>query len=496
MGSKDGLAAICSREIGLSGPRLFARRFSASERDFCRNSVDGKLDLKVIVRKLNLYGKLKGHKGCVNTVEFNSTGDLLVSGSDDKQVMFWDWASHTRRLSYAPGHHENIFQARIMPFTDDRHIVTSSGDGQIRLGQVLDDGQVDTTRLGTHEGHVYKLAVEPGSPHIFYSCGEDGLVQHFDLRSNFATTLLCCTSLTENNKQRRNRVVSLNAIVIDPRNPHYFAVGGAEEFARVYDIRKCWRNLSSHSDEPVDTFCPVHLVENNNVHVTGLAYSYTSELLVSYNDDLIYLFQKNMGLGPRPSSASLKAAQELEQPQVYVGHRNSQTIKGVSFFGPNDDYVLSGSDCGHIFIWSKKGAKLVRLMKGDQRVVNHIEPHPHMPFFATCGIESNVKLWTPVATDVSPLPENVEKIVESNRRGREYQSRVVMTPDVIMHVLRLQRRQTMAFVERRYNTADIESGDEGNAVPSVLGSSDGNGNAVLEDNEEDSAESSGDCNIS
>ena len=235
------------------------------------------------------------------------------------------------------------------------------------------------------------------------------LVQ-FDLRCTFATTLFCCTSLTENNRQRRNRVVSLNAIVIDPRNPHYLAVGGDDEYARIYDIRKCWQNLSSDLDEPVDTFCPRHLMEDNDVHITGLAYSYRSELLVSYNDELIYLFQKNMGLGPKPSSASLKATQEIEEPQVYLGHRNSETVKGVSFFGPDDDYIMSGSDCGHIFIWSKKGAKLVRLMKGDQRIVNHLEPHPHMPFFAICGIENNIKLWTPMATDVPPLPDNVEKV--------------------------------------------------------------------------------------
>ncbi|XP_030505726.2 uncharacterized protein LOC115720700 isoform X1 [Cannabis sativa] len=483
METKDGFPAICSREIGFSRPIVFARRFSASE---------------VIVKQLNLYGKLNGHKGCVNTVEFNSSGDLLVSGSDDKQVMFWDWATKTRRLSYASGHHDNIFQARIMPFTNDRRVVTSAGDGQIRLGQVLDDGQVHTKKLGRHQGRVYKLAVEPGSSHILYSCGEDGLVQHFDLRSSCATTLVCCTSLKENNKQLQNSVISLNGIVIDPRNPNYLAVGGDDEYARVYDIRKCWQNSSKDLDEPVDTFCPRHLVKDNSVNITGLAYSYTSELLVSYNDELIYLFQKNMGLGPIPSSStSLEATQELEEPQVFIGHRNSQTVKGVSFFGPNDDYVLSGSDCGHIFIWSKKGAKLVRLMKGDRRILNQLEPHPHKPFFATCGIESSVKLWAPMETGVPPLPENVQKIMDSNRRGRENQSRVVMTPDVIMHLLRLQRRQAMVYVERRYNSADTESGDEENAEPSGLGSSVDYGNTLPEDNnDDDSDESSRDCNIS
>lgn len=95
------------------------------------------LFLQVIVKRINLCGKLNGHRGCVNTVEFNSSGDLLVSGSDDRQVMFWDWATKTRRLSYPSGHSDNIFQTKVMPFSDDRKIVTSSGDGQVNFYQFL-----------------------------------------------------------------------------------------------------------------------------------------------------------------------------------------------------------------------------------------------------------------------------------------------------------------------------------------------------------------------
>lgn len=235
------------------------------------------------------------------------------------------------------------------------------------------------------------------------------LILQFDLRRRIATKLLCCTSLSEKNKQLPNSI-RLNAIVSDPTNPNYLALGGSDEYARVYDIRKCQWDESSNLDIPVNMFCPKHLIEACNVHITGLAYSNRSELLVSYNDEHIYLFQKNMGLGPLPSSSSVVDLQ-LEKPQVYMGHRNSQTVKGVSFFGPDDDYVLSGSDCGHIFIWRKKGAKLVRLMRGDRRIVNNLEPHPCMPIFATCGIENDVKLWAPTATVGPPLPGNVGKVL-------------------------------------------------------------------------------------
>ncbi|CAA3011576.1 DDB1- and CUL4-associated factor 8 [Olea europaea var. sylvestris] len=455
--SGNGLIEFFKRELGFSPPSTFSSRISASQS---------------LVKRMDLYGKLNGHQGCVNTIEFNSSGDLLVSGSDDKQIIFWDWAAQKLKFVYPSGHLDNIFQARIMPFTDDRKIVTSSADCQVRLGEVLENGQLETKRLAKHQGRVHNLAVEPGSPYIFYSCGEDGFVQHYDLRSKSATKLFNCSSFTED-KQSSSSNIGLNAIVIDPRNPNYFGVGGADAYARVYDIRKYQLGASTKEGSPFNTFCPRHLIRTNDVHITALAYSHTSELLISYNDELIYLFQKNLGLGPNPFASQPEDLQKLVEVQTYSGHRNSQTVKGVNFFGPNDEYVLSGSDCGHVFIWKKKGAELVRLMVGDRHIVNQLEPHPIIPVLATCGLEKSIKLWAPSTNVSEPLPENVLEIMEANKRGREDHSRVSLTPDVIMHVLRLHRRQAQVYIERRYNREDIESDEDGEGGAYVLGFSDG-----------------------
>ncbi|XP_016465615.1 uncharacterized protein LOC107788450 [Nicotiana tabacum] len=452
----DDLMEFYKREIGFSHPRNFSRRISASE---------------AMVKRLDLYGKLTGHEGCVNTIDFNATGDVLVSGSDDRRVILWDWATRTSKLSYPSGHMDNIFQAKFMPFADDRKIVTASADGQVRLGLLLENGRVETKRVGKHQGRVHKLAVEPGSPYILYSCGEDGFVQHYDLRSNSSSKLLRCSSFAENNKHSSS--IRLNGIVIDPRNPNYFAVGGSDEYARVYDIRMYQMDARTSSDRPINTFCPHHLIKTNDVHITALTYSNTSELLVSYNDELIYLFQKNMGLSPAPLSLQGEDLDKLEKPQVYSGHRNSQTVKGVSFFGPNDEYVLTGSDCGHIFIWKKKDAKLVRLMVGDRHIVNQLKTHPCIPVLATCGIEKTIKIWAPTSKDVTRLPPDVQEIMEANRRGREDHSRVTLTPDKIMHVLRLHRRQALAYIERRENSEDVDSDEDEGGGAFMLGFSDG-----------------------
>ena len=71
---------------------------------------------------------------------------------------------------------------------------------------------------------------------------------------------------------------------------------------------------------------------------------------------------------------------------MIAGHRNLQTIKGISFLGPSDEYVVSGSDDGHVYIWSKQDGKLQQWLKGDDSVINCLEPHPHLPCtMATSG---------------------------------------------------------------------------------------------------------------
>ena len=56
--------------------------------------------------------------------------------------------------------------------------------------------------------------------------------------------------------------------------------------------------------------------------------------------------------------------------RTYRGHCNVRTVKDVNFFGLQDEYVMSGSDSGHLFIWDKKTSQLVNILEGDGEVVN------------------------------------------------------------------------------------------------------------------------------
>lgn len=74
-------------------------------------------------------------------------------------------------------------------------------------------------------------------------------------------------------------------------------------------------------------------------------------------------------------------------------------IKEATFWG--NDFVMSGSDCGHVFIWQRDNAQLRMLLQADHHVVNCLQPHPTLPILATSGIDHDVKLWAPIRDEPS-----------------------------------------------------------------------------------------------
>ncbi|KAK4694769.1 hypothetical protein P7C71_g2869, partial [Lecanoromycetidae sp. Uapishka_2] len=97
----------------------------------------------------------------------------------------------------------------------------------------------------------------------------------------------------------------------------------------------------------------------------------------------------------------------------YTGHCNVKTVKDANFFGLQDEYVVSGSDGGHLFIWDKKTSELVNILEGDNEVVNVVQGtprslsnltcpplssppgHPYEPLLAVSGIDHTIKIFSP-----------------------------------------------------------------------------------------------------
>ncbi|NWX09442.1 DCAF8 factor, partial [Caloenas nicobarica] len=211
---------------------------------------------RVFVQRFRLQHGLEGHTGCVNTLHFNQRGTWLASGSDDLKVVVWDWLRRRPVLDFESGHKSNVFQ----------------------------------------------LALEPDSPCTFLSAGEDAVVFTIDLRQDRPASKLVVT-------KEKEKKVGLYTIYVNPANTFQFAVGGRDQFVRIYDQRKIDEN---ENNGVLKKFCPHHLVNSESkANITCLVYSHDgSELLASYNDEDIYLFNSSHSDG-------------AEYIKRYKGHRNN-----------------------------------------------------------------------------------------------------------------------------------------------------------------------------
>lgn len=390
-------ADLCdlSRPSWRAVPSLRAREIGRDSQQFVRKVCGA----RGLVQRLELQGRLERHTGCVNTLHFNPSGTRLASGSDDLRVVIWDWARRKAELEFDSGHKSNVFQAKFLPHSGDSTLAMCARDGQIRVAELSATQRCkNTKRVAQHKGAAHKLALEPDSPCSFLSAGEDAVVFGIDLRLDRPANKLVVVKEGE-------KKVGLYTIYVNPANTHHFAVGGRDQYVRIYDQRK----INEHDNNGVlKKFCPSHLVSSESkTNITCLVYSHDgTELLASYNDEDIYLFDSSHSDG-------------ADYHRKYKGHRNNATVKGVNFYGPCSEFVVSGSDCGHIYLWDKNSARVVQFMEGDRGgVVNCLEPHPHLPGLATSGLDHDVKLWAPTAENPTTL-KGLKEVMKKNKRERD-----------------------------------------------------------------------------
>lgn len=265
------------------------------------------------IERLELMSKLEEHLGCVNCLGFSKNGLYLLSGSDDLRVILWNWYNQKTIKIASSKHKKNIFQTKFYDESNEQlKAVSASADGSISIHQFRNDGDHVEKQVYTHTGAVHKVAI---ADNTILSCGEDGAIIEFDYRTKNHTKLL-----TVREKHRKIPLFSISA------HPHEckYAVSGRDKFVRVYDRRNERHVLSRH--------CPQDVLDRNTSlrYISCCVYNYNgSELLASFNDESIYLF----------NSSDQRLGSFVHK---YQGHINSATIKGVNFFGAKSEYIVTG----------------------------------------------------------------------------------------------------------------------------------------------------------
>ncbi|XP_078245948.1 DDB1- and CUL4-associated factor 6 isoform X6 [Pogona vitticeps] len=294
---------VRKRSLGLEEPGLLRRRY---------------LGRREFIQRLKLEATLNVHDGCVNTICWNDTGEYILSGSDDTNLVITNPYSRKVLTTIHSGHRANIFSAKFLPCTSDKQIVSCSGDGVIFYTNVEQDAETNRQcQFTCHYGTTYEIMTVPNDPYTFLSCGEDGTVRWFDTRIKTSCTKEDCKDDILINCRR-----AATSVAICPPIPYYLAVGCSDSSVRIYDRRMLGTRATGNyagrgTIGLVARFVPPHL-NNKSCRVTSLCYSEDGqEILVSYSSDYIYLFDpKDDTARELKVPSAEERREELRQPPV------------------------------------------------------------------------------------------------------------------------------------------------------------------------------------
>jgi len=415
------------------------------------------------------YHRLVGHSGCVNTVSWNSSGTIIVSGSDDQKLKIWEPFTKKLLRTIKTPHTGNIFCAKFMPGSNDQTIVSCAREPNVYVFDLSRPTNPVQHRYSCHTDVVHKISIEPGSTSVFLSCSSDGTARQFDIRQKDIHDIVADLrrARTTVGSFRRPSCISLNSVDFNPINPSQFIIGGDDPYIRLYDRR-------ANPAMCVQKYAPKHIVDgfnpdrNYGCHITGVRYNVLgTEIIGTWSGDHIYLFDVEPGRfsNPVPNSSNSQVESDEEgewedvvEPQtngikgdpseyssqykvVCKGHVNVRTVKEVQFLGPRSEFIAAGSDCGNIFIYNSRNAEIVNVVKGDRDVVNCIDPHPSCKLsFVSSGIDSDCKVWQPTLDEDSVKgPESWQHILEENAsEASSDRSSFVLTPNMLIQYLMSQ----------------------------------------------------------
>uniref|UniRef100_A0A6G1S8I5 WD and tetratricopeptide repeats protein 1 n=1 Tax=Aceria tosichella TaxID=561515 RepID=A0A6G1S8I5_9ACAR len=98
----------------------------------------------------------------------------------------------------------------------------------------------------------------------------------------------------------------------------------------------------------------------------------------------------------QPRQVTKRLSNPFDFSKRFCGHCNMNTdIKEANFFGPNDEFIVGGSDDGAFYIWNKDTTNILKAVHADHHILNCVQPNPRICMLATSGIETAVKIWSP-----------------------------------------------------------------------------------------------------
>ncbi|KAL5320208.1 hypothetical protein ACEPPN_011009 [Leptodophora sp. 'Broadleaf-Isolate-01'] len=320
-----------------------------------------------------LLQKLEGHSASVNSVAFSSDGQLIISGSSDQTIRFWD-AITGALLQVIKGHSGSVSSVAISP--DCRQVASASVDRTIKLWNTATGAALQI--LEGHSGSVSSVTFSPDGQ-ILASVSADQTLRLWDAITGALLQILAGHS----------GPVSSAAFSPDGQ---ILASVSADQTLRIWDVT---------------TGALLQTLQGHSGSISSVAFSPDRQILATASAD------QSLRLWDVTTGVLL---------QILEGHSGS--VSSVAF-SPDKRQIVSASADSTIRLWDVSTGTTLQTLKGHSDVVCMVVFSPDGRNLASASEDMSINLWDPMMASASqtsdggfkhsliPIPRSIDKGLSS-----------------------------------------------------------------------------------
>ncbi|CAM6040557.1 unnamed protein product [Sphagnum compactum] len=382
----------------------------------------------VLVDRIQIIKKLRGHRNAVYCAIFDRTGQYVITGSDDRLVKIWSTETGLC-LRSCRGHEGDITDLAVS--SGNTLVASASNDYSIRVWQ-LPNG-VPISLLRGHTASVTAISFSPrqGCEHLLLSTSDDGTCRIWNAKNSSLNSRVYMPNPKD--APATSRAVGAPTPVGPPNNQvlcgafnadgTIFVTGSSDKMARVWDARKWNDDVTGRPNYELDTL-KGHENDVNYVQFSGCAapsrpwvgdskedhhfknsWSAHDSIVTCSRDGSAIIWtprtRKYHGkVGRWQKAYHLRVPPPPMPPQPPRGngprHRVLPTPLGVNMivWSLDNRFVLAAIMDHRICVWNAVDGSLVHSLTGHDKQTYVLDVHPFNPRIAmSAGYDGRVIIW-------------------------------------------------------------------------------------------------------